>query len=113
MFQTDDWLTVRAASEVPHRSRWVDCVNRSIRFRRDPGEHFESASEACPTDGVRRPWSEGDAWDESARECPGGVDRADGTSWLTDGGNGRKVCLAETVLAGLSQDTVTVLDCDA
>jgi hypothetical protein len=41
-----------------------------------------------------------------------GVDPADGTSWLTDGGNGQKVCLAETVLAGLSQDTVTVLDCD-
>lgn len=39
-----------------------------------------------------------------------GVDRADVTICLTDGGNGLEACLTETVLAGLSQETVTILD---
>jgi hypothetical protein len=45
------------------------------------------------------------------RECQQvGVERAEVTICLTDGGNGLEACLAETVLAGLSQQTVTILD---
>lgn len=39
-----------------------------------------------------------------------GGDRADVTICLTDGGNGLEACLAATVLAGLSQETETILN---
>lgn len=45
------------------------------------------------------------------RECQDvGVGRADLVICLTDGGNGLEDCLVETVLGGISQQTVTILD---
>ena len=44
-------------------------------------------------------------------ECEAvGVDKADLTIGLTDGGNGLETCLLETALQGLSQQTVMILD---
>lgn len=39
-----------------------------------------------------------------------GLDRADVTICLTDGGNGLEDCLTDVVLSGLSKETVTILD---
>jgi hypothetical protein len=45
------------------------------------------------------------------QECQAlSIDKVDTTICLTDGGNGLEACLAESVLGGLSKQTVTILD---